>query len=160
MARNYQYHEITEMGSPKMFMDNKPHPRFGYEIKMLENTNPQLMTNFFKVAQWIEENCPNLNGKFECRHNPYYKIHLNVENGKAYLETGSHSPSYECSLSTTETAVYTQGSCQGAPYAFKDKFFFRNDRLEEFLSQWPFIKTQIINKNKAQNRVYSNNFIA
>ena len=67
---------------------------------------------------------------------------------------------YSTYLSTTETAVYTQGSCQSAPYAFHNVFFFRNDRLEEFLSQWQSIKQNIIAKNVVQSNVYSADFNA
>ena len=89
--RAFEFHDINEMGRPEMFMDNKSHPRFGCELGLLGRTNKTLIANFHKVCEWIEENCPHLNGEFECRHNPFYKIHLIVENGKAYLCTGSHS---------------------------------------------------------------------
>ena len=133
---------------------------FGWELGLLKRTNKTLIANFHKVCEWIEENCPHLNGEFVCRHNPFYKIHLIIENGKAYLCTGSHSVGYELYLSKTETATYSQGSCQGNPYGFKDIFFYRNDRLEEFLSQWGSIKRQIILKNEMQNKVYSEDFVA
>lgn len=158
--RTFEFHDINEMGLPQWFMDNKAHPRFGHERGLLERTNKTLIANFHKVCEWIEENCPHLNGEFECRHNPFYKIHLIVEDGKAYLCTGSHSVGYELYLSKTETATYSQGSCQGKPYGFKGIFFYRNDRLEEFLSQWGSIKRQIILKNEMQNKVYSENFVA
>lgn len=158
--RKFEYHNIDEMGKPQWYMDGKAHPRFSCEKRMLENTNPNLIANVMKVFAWIKENCPNLNGEFQCRHNPYYKIHLIVENGKAYLCEGSHSYGYSTYLSAEETATYSQGSCQSAPYAFKDIFFFRNDRLEEFLSQWRTIKNEIIAKNKLQESVFSNDFVA
>ena len=158
--RTFEFHDINEMGNPEMFIDNKAHPRFSYELRLLEGTNKTLIANFHKVCEWIEENCPHLNGKFECRDNFFYKIHLIIENGKAYLCTGSHSYGYELYLSKTETATYTQGSCQDKPYGFKDIFFYKNDRLEEFLSQWGSIKRQIILKNDAQSRVYSEDFVA
>lgn len=41
-----------------------------YERRMLGNTSKALISNFNKVAKWIEENCPNLNGEFRCKHNP------------------------------------------------------------------------------------------
>lgn len=158
--RSFEFHDINEMGNPEMFIDKKAHPRFSRELGLLARTNKTLIANFHKVCEWIEENCPNLNGKFECRHNPFYKIHLIIENGKAYLCTGTHSYGYEFCLSKTETATYSQGSCQGKPYGFKDTFFYRNDRLEEFLSQWESIKREIILKNNMQSRVYSENFVA
>lgn len=88
----------------------------------------------------IEENCPKLNGVFECRFNTYYWIKLVVENGKSYLECGSHGSDFTYALSKTETATFSRGSMQSKPYAYKDTFFFRNERLEEFLSQWETIK--------------------
>lgn len=157
---SFEYHEINEMGNESSFIDNIARPRFRNQIKMVEDTNPTLMANFFKVAEWIKENCPNLNGTFSCRHNFYHKIDLIVENGKAYLCEGSHNNGYSTYLSTTETAIYTQGSCQSAPYAFHNIFFFRNDRLEEFLSQWQSIKQNIIAKNVVQSNVYSADFNA
>jgi hypothetical protein len=45
-------------------------------------------------------------------------------------------------------------------YAFLGVLFFRNERLEEFLSQWPYIKQQIIAKNDIQRNVFSNTFTA
>lgn len=158
--RKFEYHNINEMGNPRCYVDNKAHLRFSTEQKMLANTNPNLMANVMKVFAWIKENCPNLNGEFHCRHNPYYKIHLHVKNGKAYLCEGSHSYGYATYLSAEETAVYSQGSCQGAPYAFKGVYFFRNDRLEEFLSQWSRIKNEIIAKNNVQKNVFSDEFVA
>lgn len=154
----FEYHDINEMGKASSFIDNIARPRFRNQIKMVEDTNPTLMANFFKVAEWIKKNCPNLNGTFSCRHNVYHKIDLIVENGKAYLCEGGHDYGYSTYLSTTETAVYTQGSCQSAPYAFHNVFFFRNDRLEEFLSQWQSIKQNIIAKNIVQSNVYSADF--
>lgn len=158
--RTFEYHNINEMGNPKNYVDRKAHLRFSTEQKMLANTNPNLMANVMKVFAWIKENCPNLNGEFHCRHNPYYKIHLIVKNGKAYLCEGSHSYGYATYLSAEETAVYSQGSCQGAPYAFKGIYFFRNDRLEEFLTQWSRIKNEIIAKNNVQKNVFSDEFVA
>lgn len=158
--RIFEYHDIDEMGRAEWFMDNIARPRFSLEQKMIEQTNPQLLANFMKVAKWVEDNCPNLNGKFSCRHNPSYKIDFIIENGKAYLCYGSHSVGYALYLSSTETAVYCQGSCQGAPYAFKGIFFYRNDRLEEFLSQWPLIKARIILANEVQRKVFDENFQA
>lgn len=158
--RTFEYHDINEMGRAEWYIDNIARPRFSGEQKMIEQTNPQLLANFMKVAKWIEENCPNLNGEFSCRHNPFYKIDLIVENGKAYLCYGSHSVGYALYLSSTETAVYSQGSCQGNPYAFEGIFFYRNDMLEEFLSQWRTIKDRIIMANKVQRRVYDENFQA
>lgn len=158
--RSFEYHDINEMGNPIWYVDGKAHPRFSFEQRMLENTNPNLMANVMKVFAWIKENCPNLSGEFHCRHNPYYKIHLIVKNGKAYLCEGSHGCGYATYLSAEESATYSQGSCQGAPYAFKGVYFFRNDRLEEFLSQWSSIKNEIIAKNKLQENVYSNEFVA
>lgn len=160
MRKNYKWCNINEMGNPKSFLDGKSHPRFGYERGLMEKTNCILIENFFKCAKWIEENHPNLNGEFECRHDPYHKTILVIENGKAYLETGSHSSGFSLALSTTETASYTQGSCQGSPYAFEGCFFFRNDRLEEFLSQWTSIKSRIEYKAALQKAVYSDSFKA
>lgn len=158
--RTFEYHDINEMGKPQCYVDGKAHPRFSFEQRMLANTNSNLIANVMKVFAWIKENCPNLNGEFHCRHNPYYKIHLIVKNGKAYLCEGSHGYGYATYLSAEETAVYSQGSCQGAPYAFKGVYFFRNDRLEEFLTQWLSIKKEITAKNKLQESVYSNEFVA
>lgn len=152
--RRFEYHRIDERGKAS------PSPRFSYEQKRLESTDPILLANTMKVFAWIKENCPNLNGEFHCRHNPYYKIHLIVENGKAYLCEGSHGYGYATYLSAEETAVYSQGSCQSAPYAFKDVFFFRNDRLEEFLFQWKLIKNEVIAKNRLQESVFSDDFEA
>lgn len=156
----FEFHDINEMGLPQWYMDNKAHPRFSWEQNLLKNTNPTLMANFMKVCAWIKENCPNLNGEFECRHNPYYKIHLIVKNGKAYLCEGGHGYDYATYLSAEETATYSQGSCQSSPYAFKGIHFFRNDRLEEFLSQWGSIKNQIIAANRVQSNVFSEDFVA
>jgi hypothetical protein len=158
--RDFDYHDIDEMGLAQNYMDGIARPRFRSEQMMVESTNPQLLANFMKVAKWIEDNCPNLNGEFSCRHNPFYKIDLIIENGKAYLCYGSHSVGYALYLSSTETAVYSQGSCQGAPYAFKGIFFYRNDMLEEFLSQWQTIKARIILANEVQRRVFDENFQA
>lgn len=158
--RTFEYHDINEMGKPQWYVDGKARPRFSFEQKMLANTNSNLMANVMKVFAWIKENCPNLNGEFHCRHNPYYKIHLIVKNGKAYLCEGSHGYRYATYLSAEETAVYSQGSCQINPYAFKGVYFFRNDRLEEFLTQWKLIKNEVIAKNRLQESVFSNEFVA
>lgn len=131
-----------------------------YEQRMLESTNKMLIANFNKVAKWIEENCPHLNGEFSCRHNPYYWIQLVVEDGKAYLETGSHGYGYSLALSTTETATLSSGSMQCTPHAFNGLQFFRNDRLEEFLKQWQSIKAEIIAENASQRNVFSDQFEA
>lgn len=131
-----------------------------YARRMLENTNKVLISNFNKVAKWIEENCPHLNGEFSCRHNPYYWIKLVVEDGKAYLEEGSHGYGYEMALSTTESATFARGSMQCTPHAFNGLQFFRNDRLEEFLKQWPSIKESVILENASQRNVFSDDFEA
>ena len=131
-----------------------------YEERLLEETNEVLVENFNKVAKWIQENCPHLNGKFSCRHNPYYWIKLVVEEGKAYLEEGDHGYGYSLALSTTETATFSRGSMQRTPYAFQGLQFFRNDRLEEFLKQWPSIKEDIIVENASQRNVFSDDFEA
>lgn len=143
--RKYDYRSIEERS---------------YENRLLDNTNETLISNFNKVAQWVEDNCPHLNGEFSCRHNPYYWIQLVVENGKAYLEEGSHGYSFHIALSTTETAVKSTGSMQITPYAFNGIQFFRNDFMEEFLKQWASIKERIIAENKAQCAVFSEDFVA
>lgn len=155
--RRYEYHDIDEI--TRNTISGNPALRFSWENGLLERVNETLINNFFKCASWIEENCPNLNGEFKCRHNPYYWIKLVVENGKAYLEEGSHGYSFELALSTTETARMTTGSMQSTPYAFFGKFFFRNDCLEEFLSQWGSIKNMIAAKNNVQSRVFSEEFV-
>ncbi len=131
-----------------------------YERRMLGNTSKALISNFNKVAKWIEENCPNLNGEFRCKHNPYYWISLVVEDGKAYLEEGSHGYDYSVALSTTETATFSRGSQQRDPCAFIGVQFFRNDRLEEFLKQWRAIKEKVIAENALQESVFSEHFEA
>jgi hypothetical protein len=131
-----------------------------YESRLLSQTPKVLVNNFNKVAKWITENCPNLNGKFECHHNPNYWIKLVVEDGKAYLECGSHGYGYDLALSTTETATFSRGSAQSTPNAFEGVQFFRSDRLEEFLSQWQEIKRLVIAKNEVQCNVYSEDFEA
>lgn len=151
MARKYEYHSFDEKTR------NGLGTRFSYEKGLWEKTNPVLLNNFMKVAKWIEENCPNLNGEFDCRHNTYHWTKLLVENGKAYLEYGSHGWGFDIALSTTETAVYSRGSMQSLPYAF-DELFFRNDALEEFLSQWQTIKEYVIAKNNVQSKVFSTDF--
>lgn len=155
--RRYEYHDIDEI--TRKTISGNPALRFSWENGLLERVNKTLINNFFKCASWIEENCPNLNGEFECRHNPYYWIKLVVENGKAYLEEGSHGYVFDIALSRTETARMTTGSMQSTPYAFLGKFFFRNDRLEEFLSQWGSIKNMIVAKNNVQSRVFSEEFV-
>lgn len=133
--------------------------RFDYNVTMYKQVNPILIRNFNKCAKWIAENCPTLNGVFHCQHNPYYWIKLVVENGKAYLEEGSHGYGYDIAMSMEETSVFSRGSCQCNAYAFKDIQFFRNDRLEEFLSQWQTIKGKIQSAYAVQSNVYSENFL-
>ena len=160
MARNYEYHNINEMGRPSSFIDNVARPRFSCELRLINDTNPILLENFNKCARWIADNCPRLNGVFDCRHNPYYWVRLVVENGKAYLECGSHGWGFDIALSLQETAVHSRGSCQRNSYAFRNVQFFRNDRLEVFLSQWSCIKSAIIAKNIIQSRCFSESFEA
>ena len=131
-----------------------------YEKGLLERTNKILVDNFNKVAEWIKENCPNLNGKFHCPSNPYYWLSLVVEDGKAYLEYGSHGYSFSLAMSVEETATMATGSCQSIPYAYKGIQFFRNDRLEEFLKYWPTMKQRIIVENNSQRNVFSDDFVA
>lgn len=157
--RNYLYLDINEENDHGT-IDGKIHPRFGYEKKLLSDTNKVLVGNFNKVAKWIEENCPTLDGEFECRHNPYYWVTLVVENGKSYLECGSHGYRFDVAMSTTETAVFTRGSMQSQPYAFEGCQFFRNDRLEEFLSQWQSIKLRVIGAYNTKKMLYSESFEA
>jgi hypothetical protein len=158
MRKNYSYQNIDEMhiGS----FSGKPCLRFSYEHKLLQITDEQLMRNFCKVAEWIGENCPNLNGEFHCKHDPFHWTKLVVEGGKAYLETGSHGWGFEIALSTTETATFSRGSSQSNPYAFFGVRFFRNERLEEFLSQWLDIKQKVVAKNNIQRNVFSDTFTA
>lgn len=151
MARKFEKHSFEERTI------NGLGTRFSYEKGLWKKTNQVLLNNFMKVANWIAENCPNLNGEFDCRHNVYHWTKLVVENGKAYLEYGSHGWDYEIALSTTETAVFSRGSMQSLPYAF-DELFFRDDALEEFLSQWQTIKQYVIAKNDTQNKVFSEDF--
>lgn len=131
---------------------------FGYQNNLLKQVNENLINNFFKCAKWIEENCPSLNGEFRCRHQPYHWTKLIVENGKAYLEYGSHGYSFEIALSTTETAYKSTGAYMANTYAFENVFFFRNDALEEFLSQWATLKFEIISKYRTQSDIYSIDF--
>lgn len=131
-----------------------------YARNLLEKSNKTLISNFNKVAKWIEENCPHLNGKFGCQHNPYYWIKLVVEDGKAYLEEGSHGYEYTLALSTTETATFSRGSMQSTPLAFQGIQFFRNKMLEEFLKQWQSIKEDVILENTLQRNVFSDDFKA
>jgi hypothetical protein len=155
--RSYEYHEINEI-SNAFYRDGKTHQRFDYENNLLKKSNPILIGNFNKVAKWIETNCPTLNGEFDCRHNPYHWVKLVVENGKAYIECGSHGWGFDIAMSTTETAVFTRGSIQDIPYAFEGCQFFRNDSLEEFLSQWQAIKIRVIGTYNTQKNVYSESF--
>ena len=158
MKRNYEFHDINEMSGPNMVCKHE-HPRWDYEQRLLGNTNKTLIENFNKVATWVKITCPNMNGEFFCQHNPYYWIALKVEDGKAYFEYGSHGYGYDLALSDTDTAVFSRGSMQSTPYAFNEQFA-RNDRLEEFLKQWPSIKAQILIEYQRQNAVYSHDFIA
>lgn len=131
-----------------------------YEKRLLERTNKVLVSNFNKVADWIKSECPNLNGEFKCKHNVFHWTKLVVENGVAYLEEGGHGYDFDVAMSKTETAVFSRGSMQSIPHAFYGYQFFRNDRLEEFLSQWSEIKKQIQKKNSIQTLVFSNDFTA
>jgi hypothetical protein len=131
-----------------------------YEMNLFENSNKTLISNFNKVADWIKTNCPNLNGEFRCRNNPYYWIALVVEDGKAYLEYGSHGYGYDIAMSQTETATFSRGSMQSISYAYDGIQFFRNDGLEEFLKQWDAIKEMVIAENKSQSNVFSDDFVA
>ena len=158
--RNYEYHDINELGHPSSFVDGKAHPRFGYELRLMKETNRTMLENFNKVSQWIKKNCPHLNGVFKCRHDVYHWTTLVVEDGKAYLEHGSHGYGFSTALSIEETAVFSRGSMQRNAYAFKGVQFFPNSRLEEFLKQWPEIKQQVIAENSDQSTVYSDNFEA
>ena len=156
MARKYEYHTFDETCQGMKGLTR----RFGYEQVLFEKTNIVLMTNFLKCAQWVEENCPNLNGEFSCYHEPYHWTKLVVEDGKAYLEYGSHGWDFSIALSRSETAVFSRGSQQSLPYAFNNCHFFRNDALEEFLSQWGVIKERIICANRVQTKVFSEDFVA
>lgn len=156
--RHYEFHDINEMSGPNVVC-NHEHPRWGCEQRLHGMTNKTLIENFNKVAEWVYECCPTLNGKFFCQHDPYHWTALKVEDGKAYFEYGSHGYGYDLALSTTETAVFSRGSMQSTPFAFAVQFA-RNDRLEEFLKQWSSIKEQIIAENCRQQSVYSHNFIA
>lgn len=147
MARNYKLCNINDS-------------HHDCEKRMFLNTNNILVNNFNKVAAWIAKEFPKLSGTFQCRHNPYHWVALVVEEGKAYLEEGSHGYGFDTALSTTETAVFSRGSMQRIPYAFDGVQFFRNDRLEEFLLQWPTIKTRIIAECNAKDTVYSESFTA
>ena len=157
MRKNYSYQRIDEIINS---FDGKPYLRFSRQYELLQKTDEQLMRNFCKVAEWIGENCPNLNGEFHCKHDPYHWTKLVVEDGKAYLETGSHGWDYDIALSTTETAVFSRASMQRNPNAFFGVRFFRNDRLEEFLSQWLDIKQKVVAKNNIQRNVFSDTFTA
>lgn len=142
--RNYNYREIGSR-----------------EKRMLESTNAALVDNFNKVSNWIQENTPHLNGKYLCEHNTYYWVALVVEDGKAYLEEGSHGHGFSTALSATETATFNRGSEQRRPEAFEGVQFFRNGRLEYFLSQWECrIKPRILEDSRTQGYVYNNKFEA
>lgn len=143
--REYSYRDIKD---------------FSYESKLLAETNGRLMTNFKKVAEWIREHCPELNGKFNCAHNINHWTRLTVENGKAFLEYGSHGWGWDLALSEDETAVMSPASLQQIPYAFAGVLFADNARLEEFLIQWPEIKKRVIEENNNQMLVYGENFEA
>ena len=156
--RKFNYKDINEMGISGV--TGKTCYSHDYERGLLERANHNLIENFNKVANWVAENCPNLNGEFRCAHNPYYWIKLVVENGKAYLEYGSHGYGYSLALSTTETATFSRGSMQSVPYAYDGIQFFRNDYLEEFLKQWTSIKSRILAENGKQSYVFSENFEA
>lgn len=158
MRKNYVYRRIDEITTNTMH--GNPTLVYTFENTLLKRTDERLMKNFCKVAEWIGENCPNLNGEFRCKHDPFHWTKLVVEGGKAYLETGSHGWGFEIALSTTETAVFSRGSMQSNPYAFFGVRFFRNDRLEEFLSQWFDIKQKVIAKNNIQSNVFSDSFTA
>lgn len=145
MRNDYQFYDINTRS---------------YEKGMLDKTNPILIKNFLKVCSWIKENCPTLNGKFDCPHNPYHWIRLVVEDGKAYLEEGSHGYGFSTALSSTETAVFSRGSMQSNPYAFNGSLFFSNIRLEEFLKNWAGIKPYLTAEYKRQSRVFSEDFCA
>lgn len=153
--RKFSYKDIYEQGigtfSGKLCYEHN------VELDCYQNVNKSLIDNFNKVAHWIKENCPHLNGKFKCKHNPYYWISLVVEDGKAYLEEGSHGYGYSLALSTTETASFSRGSCQSMPYAFKVQFF-PNSRLEEFLKQWSEIKLKVKAEYDNQSYVLSDRF--
>ena len=143
--RKYNYREIRERG---------------YEDSLLKNTNKTMISNFNKVAKWIETNCPHLNGKFKTSHDMYGWVTLVVEYGKAYLERGSHGYGFDIALSTTETATMTTGSCQSIPSAFLGKQFFKNEELEKFLKEWKDIKAKVIAENENQCNAYSDDFEA
>ena len=128
---------------------------------MLSKTDKTLLANVNKCFKWIEENCEGLSGEFNAVSDPYYWLKLVIEDGKAYLEYGSHGWGYDVSMSLTETAVFSRGSMQGTPYAFKGAQFFRNDRMETFLISWgKFLKSQIIKERDTKRSVRSANFIA
>ena len=158
--RKYHYCDIDEMGLACWYVDGIARKRFRNEIRMEEQTDKALLANFMKCAKWVEENCPKLNGEFNCRHDPYHWTRLVVEDGKAYLEYGSHGWGFDIALSTSETAVMTRGSQQSLPYAFSGHLFFRNDALEEFLSQWKTIKVYVESANRVQRHVFSEEFTA
>lgn len=159
MKRDYEFHDINEQYSVARTVDGKVYPRFGCEQRLLEKTNKTLIENFNKVAEWVSQYCPTLNGEFFCQHNTYHWTALKVEDGKAYFEYGSHGYGFDLALSITETAVFSRGSMQRTPYAFAVQFA-RNDRLEEFLKQWASIKAQIVAEYNRQQSVYSHDFIA
>lgn len=156
MRKYYKPQDINEVVISKI--SGKPCKHFDYPNRLLTQVDERLLNNFLKCAKWIEENCPSLNGEFPCRHQVYHWTKLVVENGKAYLEYGSHGYSFEIALSNTETAYKSTGAYMANTHAFENVFFFRNDALEEFLSQWSMIKIEIIAKYRTQCKIYSDNF--
>ena len=156
--KNYDYYDINEqqIGSYSGTLCY----RHSVEKRMLDEADPILIENFVKVAKWIKKCYPRLNGEFRCKHNPFYWIKLVVENGKAFLECGSHGWDYDVALSETETATFSRGSMQNRAYAFHGQLFFRNSLLEEFLTQWPTIKSSVQIEGRAQRLVHSREFEA
>ena len=153
--RKYIYKDIYEQGIGTF--SGKLCYKYPTELATYQNVNHKLIENFNKVAHWIEENCPHLNGRFDCNHNPYYWISLVVEDGKAYLEKGSHGYDFDTALSASDTAVFTRGSNQSIPCAFEVQFF-PNKRLEEFLKQWNEIKLSVKAEYNKQSYVFSDEF--
>ena len=148
--RQFIYKDIYEQGIGTF--SGKLCYEYTSELADYQNVNKKLVENFNKVAHWIEENCPHLNGKFDCRkkHDPYQWLRLVIEDGKAYLEVGSHGESYAYAMSTTETA-------RGSSYAFKVQFF-SNELLEEFLKNWSDIKLLVKAEYDKQSYVFSDEF--
>ena len=134
--------------------------RFSYEKNLLADTNPTLIRNFLRVCDWIATNCPNLNGIFNCSHDVYSWVRLVVEDGKTYLECGSHGWGWDIALSSTETAVMNPASMQKNPYAFKGNLFFKNNHLEKFLKEWSVIKQKVVDENNRQMLAFSDDFRA